>query len=83
MALSATGIAAAIEAAFVTEWLNVKGDNLSAYGQQERRILFVAIARGMLQYLEANQNQIVNALTLEFSSGVQQTYTVTGLDLNA
>jgi hypothetical protein len=83
MALSATNIAAAIETAFVAEWLSVKGENLAAYGQQERRILFVSIARGMLQYLEANQNEIVNSLTLELSPGLEQTYNVAALDLNA
>jgi len=81
MALSDTGMAAAIEAAFVTEWLSVKGENLAALGQQERQILFIGIARGILQYLEAHQNEVVLSVTLR-RAGTVQTHQVTALNLN-
>jgi hypothetical protein len=82
MALTATGMAAAMETAFVAEWLNVKGDNLAAYGQLERQILFIGIARGILRYLEDNQNSAVVSVRVRQGVGPEQTFTVTALDLN-
>lgn len=81
MALSDTDMAAAIEAAFVAEWLSVKDENLATLGQQERQILFIGIARGILQYLEAHQDEVVLSVTLR-RLGTDRTHQVTALNLN-
>ena len=74
-------MAQAIEIAMQQEWQAVKGVALPQAGQDDRRLLFVAIARGILQYLKTHQNEILNSITLE-TGGVQTTTPVTNLDLN-
>ena len=52
-------MAAEIEAAMQDEWQTVKGKPLPApLGREDRRILFVAIARGVLKYLHDHQIDI-------------------------
>jgi hypothetical protein len=50
----ADSMAKAIESAFETEWENVKGKPLSESAKEERRILFVAIAQGVVKHLKIN-----------------------------
>lgn len=77
----AGGMAEAIEQAFVEELFAVKGVGLPPGDPADRRILFVAIARGVLRYLEANQNDLINTLTYQDGPGTS-TLTVTQLDLD-
>jgi hypothetical protein len=81
MALTVTGMAAAIEAALGVEWQTAKNEPLPGAGQADRQLLFRAISRGVLQYLENNQGQIFTSLTLQ-SGGVTRTYTVTNANFN-
>ena len=49
-------MAKAIEDAMKDEWQRVKDEPLPApLGEEDRRILFVAIARGVLNYLHAHR----------------------------
>ena len=48
MALTRAGLLHSIEAAFVVEWQAAKGAPPSAQGAEDRRILFAAVARGLL-----------------------------------
>jgi hypothetical protein len=48
-------LAEAIENAMKMEWRAVKGETLPAEGQDDRRVLFVAIAQGILDYLKDHQ----------------------------
>lgn len=50
--LSVNDLAQRISKAMDDEWLAVKGEPLSDQGKQDRDILFTAIARGVLRYLE-------------------------------
>jgi len=51
--------------------------------QRGRRMLFVAIARGMLKYLEAHQNEFMTGITLSaLDDSWQQSYHVHATDLN-
>jgi hypothetical protein len=52
------GMAAAIEDAFRDELLERKGTQLPDSSQEERRMLFAAIARGVLGYLHDNESQM-------------------------
>jgi len=52
-------LAAEIETAMKAEWLAVKGFPLpSPKGEEDRRILFVAIARGLLKFLTDHRYDI-------------------------
>lgn len=82
MALKPDGLADAIEAAFETVWAQLKPDDqFPVDGRPDRRVLFLAIARGLLTYLENNEDTILDSITLKVGS-TSQTYDVDGLDLN-
>ncbi len=51
-------MAAAIEDQMKKLFEEVKKTNIPDIGKEDRKILFVAIARGILQYLNDNQNLI-------------------------
>jgi hypothetical protein len=78
----ANSMAQAIEQAFADEWQAVKGTPLPEGDPTDRRLLFVAIARGVLGYLEANQDQTIANIRLDDGDGFSQTWNVTALDLN-
>jgi hypothetical protein len=51
-------MAAAIEKALIKEWKEVKGWEMPEPGQEERRILCVAIAQGIIRYLTDNAQSL-------------------------
>jgi hypothetical protein len=57
-----------MEQAFQSEWQTVIGEALPDGGERERKILFAAIAQGLLSYLESNING-----SLEVDVSVTQT----------
>jgi hypothetical protein len=56
-------LAAEIENAFQSLVLATKGEPLQPSGAQDRKVLFAAIAQGVLQYLGANDTQIAVQLS--------------------
>ena len=56
-------MAEAIEVALQQE-LVLLGEVLPAAGQKDRRVFFVAIARGVLQYLKDHQAEMINNITI-------------------
>jgi hypothetical protein len=72
-------MAEAIEQAMDKEWQAVYGVALPSLGSDYRKILWVAIANGILNYLKTNQDDILTSITLD-SFGAAST--VTALDLN-
>ncbi|HWP47391.1 MAG TPA: hypothetical protein VNM22_09545 [Candidatus Limnocylindrales bacterium] len=82
MALEATHMTEAIEAAFKNEWQVVKGTPLPAAGSEDRRLLFAAIARGILEYLKDHEEDILKSITVKDPSDTAITYTVEKMDLN-
>jgi hypothetical protein len=58
-------LAAAIEHALEVEWELVKGETLPADGQADRRLLFVAIAQGIVRYLSENDEASFDVHTVE------------------
>lgn len=77
----ADSMAAAIEQTLGEEWQAIKGAPLPAAGQEDRRLLFAAIAGGVLRYLKAHEDEIFTSITLE-TGGAQTTHPVKGLGLN-
>jgi hypothetical protein len=62
-------LAAAIERALADEWQTVKGQALPSDGRDDRRLLFVAIAQGVLRYLKAHENDLLSSITLDQGGG--------------
>lgn len=77
----ANSMAEAIENALQSEWQTVKGSALPSAGADDRKILFVAIAQGVLGYLKANQAELISTITLQTASVTVES-TVTDLELN-
>ncbi len=77
----AGSMAEAMEQALAREWQALKGADLPAEGRDDRRLLFAAIATGVLSYLKAHQAEVLNTITLEIG-GAQAPHAVTNLDLN-
>lgn len=83
-ALTPDGMADAIKDAFPQAWQELKGFPLPmpVPGQLDQQVLFLAIARGVLKYLEDNQNALISSMTLEDTQGNQAGYNVPALALN-
>lgn len=81
MPLNEATLANALETGFQSAWAQLKPSPIGAVGADERHVLFLGIARGLLDYLEANQNQMFSTITLAPTSTTHR-YNVTALDLN-
>jgi hypothetical protein len=77
-------LAEAMEQAMREEWLAVKGVALPDQGRDDRRLLFVAVARGLFVYLKANEDELMNEIRLRDTSsgGSDRNYEVMQLELN-
>lgn len=77
-------LAAAMEDAMQDEWQAVKGMPLPGQGEEDRRLLFVAIARGLFVYLKAHENEFMVDITLREPGvgGTDENLLVTQLELN-
>jgi hypothetical protein len=66
------------------EWQAVKGVALPEQGRDDRRLLMVAIARGLFVYLKAHEDDVIETIRLHDDSGggSDHTYDVTQLELN-
>ena len=85
MPLKPDDLAAAMLTALPLAWKEVKGFDFpdGSRSQDDQRVLFTAIARGLLTYLENNQDHIISTLGLkEHVSGSSFTYDVVAMDLN-
>ncbi|MFY9510948.1 MAG: hypothetical protein WAQ05_08250 [Rubrivivax sp.] len=51
-----------IEAAMKAEWQLARGEALPNEGAEDRRILFAAIAKGVLRYLYEHRDDLVSTL---------------------
>jgi hypothetical protein len=78
MSLVASDMAQAMVDQLDEAWQIVKGEPFPGGSREDARIMFLAVARGLLVYMEAHQNDMVNTVTL--SGGSAQT--VTAIDLN-
>ena len=78
MALIASELADAMVAQLDEAWQIVKGEPFPGGSRDDARIMFLAIARGLLIYMEQHQNDTVSSITLSGGSAVN----VTALNLN-
>ena len=77
-----SSMAKAMDDAFEDVYQKMKGKPAPDQGKEDRRMLMVAIARGVLSYLEQNQNNMINSLDVRSGGAAAVTETVTALDLN-
>jgi len=75
-------LAEAIENAMKAEWQAVKGEPMPDTDPKDRRILFVAIAQGVLGYLNAHANDAINTIEFDTGVGTTDTLTIESVDFN-
>jgi hypothetical protein len=83
MPLKPDDLADAMETAFKQAWPEIKGTPLPPADPKDRRVLFVAVARGLLTYLQQNPTEILTTLVVDDPLGATLTYTVQEADVNA
>ena len=78
MALVANDLANAMMNQLDEAWQIVKGEPIPSPPGDDARVMFLAIARGLLIYMEQHQNDTIKTIALGGGSAVN----VTSLDLN-
>jgi hypothetical protein len=78
MSLVASDMAQAMVDQLDEAWQIVKGEAFPSGSKEDARIMFLAVARGLLIYMEAHQNDMANTITL----GGGSPQTVNAIDLN-
>lgn len=81
MALNVDGLTEAIEAGFDREWQKAKGTPAPTSGSDDRRIMFAAVARGVLQYLKTHENELLRSITAHEPGGGPVSLGVEATDL--
>jgi hypothetical protein len=81
MALRPGELTDRIEAAFEAEWQRTKSIPLPAAGGEDRRLLFAAVARGVLGYLKDHEDELFRTITLR-DVGEDKAWTVTDANLD-
>ncbi len=83
MALSVKNLTDAMEQAFQYEWQQKKTQPFPATGEPDRRMMFAAIARGILTYLQSSDAKAMfSDITLSDGSISNQQFTVNNVDLS-
>jgi hypothetical protein len=78
MALVANDLANAMVDQLDEAWQIVKGEPFPGGSRDDAKVMFLAIARGLLIYMEQHQNDTIKTIALGGGSAVN----VTSLDLN-
>jgi hypothetical protein len=81
MALAPDPLTEAMMQALHDEWQAAKGSPLPDAGAEDRRLLFAAVAKGLLGYLKANEDGAVRSIELRAEGPQAIVYTVVSLDL--
>lgn len=78
MALVANDLANTMVDQLDEAWQIVKGEPFPGGSRDDAKIMFLAVARGLLIYMEQHQNETIRTIALGGGSSVN----VTSLDLN-
>jgi hypothetical protein len=78
MALVANDLANAMVDQLDEAWQIVKGEPFPGGSRDDAKVMFLAVARGLLIYMEQHQNDTIKTIALGGGSAVN----VTALDLN-
>lgn len=60
----------------------LKGTDLPDVGVEDRMMLFSAVARGVLAYLDNHAHELINSVTISHSTGTAAAHAVSNLDLD-
>ncbi len=85
MSLTSNGLADAIEDAMTALHPVMKGKPLSPVGEADRRLLFLSIAQGILQYLKEHEDEFVLSVDIDHTDGggsVDHSFEDLRLDIN-
>ncbi len=82
MALEPDGLAAAFETALPQAWQDVKQEPLPPGDPNDRKPLFLAVARGLLKYLQDHEADAITRMDLTIGGATPQTNNVSNLQLN-
>lgn len=82
MTLTSTQLTAAMQEALRQEWQASKGSPITNTTVEDMRLIFAAVARGLLNYLETHQDDFINTITVQETSENPRTQTVVRTDLN-
>jgi hypothetical protein len=82
MALTPADLTTRIEQEFATVWQQTKGSPLPGGGAEDRRLLFAAVARGVLAYLKAKEDDVIDRLTVREAGGDERDLTVVEANLD-
>ncbi len=80
MALNSNQLAVLMEEELRNIYPHFKGIPLPETGQEDRRMMFLAIARGLLRHLQQEEDYALTDITL--GNGFTATYIVSGITLN-
>ena len=80
----ASSLAESMENEMKIEWQAVKHTALPDQSVEDRRLLFVAIARGTLNFLKLHEEDLMSKITLHDDTGIgsDTRYAVVQLELN-
>ncbi len=84
MALTPNDLANAMEGVMAQAWTAVKGPDIPfpEGDPSDRKVLFLAVAWGLLKYLETNEDGVINSIRLTQTGTETLDYDVEALDLN-
>lgn len=82
MALTTTELTAAMQEALRQEWQATKGSAIGNTTVEDMRLIFAAVSRGLLTYLEAHEDDFLNTITVQENAENPRTQTVVRTDLN-
>ena len=82
MSLEPDGLANAFESALPQAWLDVKHVPLPPGDPNDRKPLFLAIARGLLKYIHDHQLDTISKMDLSIGTTTPVTNSVSNLQLN-
>src|SRR5438105_15687750 len=75
-------MAKAMDDAMVDAYQKLKGSALPDKGKEDRRMLFVAIAKGLLSYLRSHENDMIAAINLTPVGGSALNVTINSVSMN-
>jgi hypothetical protein len=80
--LTAQGLTDRIEQEFADVYARAKGASLPGTGGDDRRMLFAAVAGGVLAYLKANEDAVIDSLTVQEAGLDKKTLSVVEASLD-
>jgi hypothetical protein len=80
--LTAQALTDRIEQEFASVYAQSKGAPLPGVGGDDRRMLFAAVAGGVLAYLKANEDSVIDSLTVQEAGLDKKTLSVVEASLD-